>query len=169
MVLSMKRKKILLVIACVTAFLLFCLLSVISGVQNIVQENINNQNIGQLSDKIERYVFEHDKCPFSLEELLAQSDKNTKNDLNRILHDRLSHHYEYQSRTNGFVMVVSSPDRRFAKGDRYLVEYEYTTNLSSFHSYGYTTNRSSFHSLLKINGKKATETWIGESKSTTPK
>lgn len=153
----MKRNKVLLITGSAAVFLIFCLLSAFHGAQKIVQHNINRDNIIRLSSEIGVYRSEHGRCPPSLGELLVQSDIKTKNNLSQILHDRFNHHYEYQFRTNGFVIVVSSPDQRFAKGDHYLVEYEYTEN------------DKSFHSLLKINGEKADETWIGESKSTTPK
>jgi type II secretory pathway pseudopilin PulG len=139
----MKSKRNLAIIICVTAIPLLCFLLAFDAARKNAQEINTTQNIQKLGLALETYSADHGNYPSSLEELSAQSDTETRNSLNQILHDSRNHNYGYQPKTNGFMIVVTSPDGWLGKGDHYLVEFEESTN----------------HSLLKINGAKSTEIW----------
>jgi competence protein ComGC len=136
----MKNKKSLMIVAfIVAAFFLLLFLLAFHAARKYAQEMNLTQNIKKLDLALETYSAYHGKYPISLEELFAQSDVKTQNSLKQILHDSQNHNYEYQPRTNGFMVDISSPDKK----DRYSVEFVESTN----------------HSLLTINGATALENW----------
>ncbi|MEJ0088732.1 MAG: type II secretion system protein GspG [Limisphaerales bacterium] len=140
------KKRDLAIIFCVLGLFLFCLLGIFNAAGKYSKENNTIRKIQELALALRIYSADHGKYPPSLEKLSMQSDNQTRSSIDQILHDPQNHNYDYQPKTNGFVVTVTSPDRWFGKGDHYLVEFEESTN----------------HTLLKLNGAVLSESWIGD-------
>src|SRR5438552_9256576 len=87
------------------------LILAVRGAQLMLREETLQGGIFHLATEIEIYRGDHEKYPSSLEELESDPDADNKARVRRILHDRFEDKYEYRLLTNGFVIVVTTPDR----------------------------------------------------------
>jgi type II secretory pathway pseudopilin PulG len=113
----MKRKTVILII-CLIASISILAFFVLCGVETSVRHSAVRNALSHLPVLIEAYRENKGAYPNSLDELIAvESNPESKNLIQLILHDQWNDHYEYSVRTNGFNLKADMPSGLFVKKD----------------------------------------------------
>jgi hypothetical protein len=99
---------------------LIWLFSAACGIKTSVRHSAVRSALAHLPVLIEVYRVDKGVYPTSLDELVASESKSEDKDILKvILNDQWKDHYEYQSDTNGFKIVVSMPHGWFVKKEQF--------------------------------------------------
>lgn len=122
----MKRKLAVLVCGLVLIAVVAYFGMLLNGAKEMARQDALELGVRHLAGAIELYREEHKRYPLSMDELLLGMKPELKAEMERyrILNNAFDDRYEYRPLTNGFVIIVTAPDRWFRKGERVERRYK---------------------------------------------
>ena len=107
--------------------------STIWAAKRMARSDIVTSNAQALVLAIEMYKRDHGTYPSSLNTLMFESAQEIREllDQGRILHDAFHDVYQYELRTNGFIIFITAPPWFFMHYDRIAITNVTGTTLSA--------------------------------------
>src|SRR5438045_1262476 len=116
----MKRRLIRWILVCLVLLLVACVLDAMIVSRKAARKASLQYNIKSLAIFIEVQNRSNGRYPASLNELLVESNDETKETIRQILHDAWNHKYEYSASSNGFELVVTEPGTWVGKSQQII-------------------------------------------------